>query len=71
MDQGIRNDQCKITIITKGQIILKSLYGVFNSSKKQKKTIGLEVPNHSSKVEFFLSFFLGELKIPKRHFEVK
>ena len=45
--------------ITKGQLISKCLFGVFNSSKKRTKTIRLEVPlvYHSSKVEFFSFFF--------------
>ena len=54
---------------TKGQLISKFLFGVFNSShKKQTKTIRFEVPI-SSKVKFFRSF-LGEFKILKRHFEI-
>ena len=50
----------------KGQLISKCLFGVINSSKKRTKTI---LRYHSSKVEFFVRF-LGELKIPKRHFEI-
>ena len=38
--------------LSKGQLISKCLFGVFNSPKKQTKTIQLEVPN--SKVKFFL-----------------
>ena len=32
---------------TKGQLISKCLFGVFNSPKKQTKTILLEVPHYS------------------------
>ena len=41
----------------KCQLISKCLFGVFNSLKKRTKTIRLEVTYHSSKVEFFGSFF--------------
>ena len=43
----------------KGQLILKCLFGVFNSSKKQMKTIRLEVP---------YQFRFSEES--KRHFEI-
>ena len=45
----------------KGQLILKCIFGVFNSPKRWMKTIC------SSKVELSL----GELKTPKIHFKIK
>jgi hypothetical protein len=44
----------------------KCLFGVFNSPKNEHKQFDLRY--HSSKVEFVQ--FFGELKIPKRHFEI-
>ena len=52
----------------KGQLISKCLFGVFNSPKKKNEnnsTWGTIVV----KSNFFVRF-LGELKIPKRHFEI-
>ena len=52
-------------ITTKGQLISKCLFCVFNSPKKRTKT-----RYHSSKVEFFRSF-LGSIEdTSKRHFEI-
>ena len=51
-------------VILKGQLSSKCIFGVFNSPKKQRKH-----RSHSSKVKFFVRFF-GELKIPKRRFEI-
>jgi hypothetical protein len=51
----------------KGQLFWKCLLGSSILKKKRIKTIDLKL--HSSKVEFFRSFF-GELKISKRHFEI-
>ena len=42
-------------ISVKGQLISKCLFGVFNSPKKERKQFNLGY--HSSKVEFFWSFF--------------
>ena len=53
---------------TKGQLILKCLFSVFNSPTKGTKTIRLEVPQ-VVKLNFIIQF-LGQLKIPKRHFEI-
>ena len=53
-------------ISVKGQLISKCLFGVFNSPKKRLKTIRLEEVVKSN----FLVRFLGELKIPKRYFEI-
>ena len=50
---------------TKGQLISKCLFGVFNSSKKRTKTILLEVLYYGVVVCFFEG-----LKIPKRRFEI-
>ena len=48
---------------TKGQLISKCLFGIFNSPKKwMKKFYGT-----SSRIVFI--HFLGELKTPKRHFK--
>ena len=58
-----------IVLWSKGQLISKCLFGVFNSPKKRKKTIRLEVPYVVVKSNFFVHF-LGELKILKRHFEI-
>ena len=52
----------------KGQLISKCLFGVFNLSQnmnENKSTWGITV----EKSNFFVCF-LGELKIPKRHFEI-
>ena len=52
---------------TKGQLFSKCLIGVFISSKKRTKI----QPNYygtSSRIVFVR--FLGELKTPKRHFEI-
>ena len=54
--------------VAKGQLISKCLFGVSNFPKNEQKQFDLRY--HSSKVEFFYSFFLGELKIPKGHFEI-
>ena len=62
----IPKSNCK-PLNVKGQLISKCLFGVFNSLKNERKQFDLRY--HSSKVEFFGSF-LGELKIPKRHFEI-
>ena len=53
----------------KGQLISKCIFGLFNSPKKQTKIIRLEVLTIVVKSNFFFRF-LGELKIPKRHFEI-
>ena len=53
----------------RGQLISKCLFGVFNSPKKGTKTIRLEVPYVGVEMNFFVCV-LGELKIPKRHFEI-
>ena len=54
--------------LTKGQLISKCLFGVFDSPKIRTKTIWLEVPQYS-KVDF-LKLLFGRLKIPERHFEI-
>ena len=52
----------------KGQLISKGLFSVFNSSKKWTKKF---CPNIlGQKLKFSSSFFLEELKTPKRHFEI-
>ena len=48
-----------------GQLFSKCFFGVFNSPKKLTKTIRLEVVKSNVFVRF-----LGELKIPKRDFEI-
>ena len=48
----------------KGQLISKCLFGVFNSPNKRTKTIRLVIQSN-----FFVRY-LGELKIPKRHFKI-
>ena len=56
-------------VITKGQLILKCLFGFFNSSKKTEhhnSTWGIIVLRPSLFVHF-----LEELKTQKRHFETK
>ena len=56
-----------IVILSKGQLISKCLFGIFNSPKNQRK-IQLYYYGTSSRIVFVR--FLGELKIPKRHFEI-
>ena len=53
----------------KGQLISKCLFCIFNSPKKRTKKFDFTtlVPQ----VKLFLFGFLGELKTPKRHFEIK
>ena len=52
----------------KGQLISKCLFGVFNSPKKTNEN-NLTWGTIVVKSNFFVHF-LGELKIPKRHFEI-
>ena len=54
----------------KGQLISKCLFGVFNSPKKRTKTIRLEVCTSIVVKSNFFVCFMGELKIPKRHFGI-
>ena len=54
--------------IPKGQLISKCLFCIFNIPKQWTKTIRLEV-TIVVKSNFFVRS-LGELKIPKRHFEI-
>ena len=58
----------KAWLSPKGQLISKCLFGVFDSPKNEQKQLDLRY--HGSKVDFFRPF-LGELKTPKRHFEIK
>ena len=48
---------------TKGQLITKCLFGVFNSNERKQ----FELRYHSSKVEFFRSFF-GRIEDTKKTF---
>ena len=56
----------KIFEITKGQLISKCLFGIFNSPKNEQK--------NSTLLIWYLKSncfrFLGELKAPKRYFEI-
>ena len=53
---------------TKGQLILKGLFGIFNSSKKRTEKFDLTtiVPQ----VDLFSFIFWKNLKTPKIHFEI-
>ena len=42
--RGLLQRLCTLCLLCKGQLISKCLFVVFNSTKKQTKTIGLEVP---------------------------
>ena len=53
---------------TKGWLIWKCLFGIFNSPKKMNEKIRLYYYGTSSWIVFVR--FLGELKTPKRHFEI-
>ena len=55
------------TVLGKGQLITKCLLGIFNSPKKTNEKIQLYYGT-SSRIVFVR--FLGELKTPKRHFEI-
>ena len=55
----------KEQLITKGQLISK---GIFNSPKKGAKKSQLYYDGTSNEIVFVR--FLGELKTPKRHFEI-
>ena len=52
---------------TKGQLISKCLFGIFNSPKNEQKQFGLRYSK--IKVDFFVCF-LGDLKIQKNTFEI-
>ena len=54
--------------MVKGQLISKGLFGIFYSPKKQRKKFNFTtmIPE----VELFSFVFLGELKTPKRRFEI-
>ena len=58
----------EFVISTKGQLISKCLFGIFNSPKKTNEKIPLYYYGTSSRI-IFVSF-LGELKTPKRHFKI-
>ena len=60
-------DLCKMGW-TKGQLISKCLFGIFNSPKKCMNEFGFTTMDTSSRIVFVR--FLGELKTPKRHFEI-
>ena len=49
----------------KGQLISRCLFGLPKNEQKQ-----IDLRYHTSKVDFFFVRFLGELKIPKIHFEI-
>ena len=51
---------------TKGQLISKCLFGIFNSPEKRTKKIRLYYYGTSSRIVFV--HFLGELKTPKKTF---
>ena len=54
--------------ITKGQLISKCLFGIFNSPKKWTKKFDFTTMVTSSRIVFVRC--LGELKTQKRHFEI-
>ena len=58
-----------LNLVLKGQLILKCLFGIFNSPKKTNEWIRLYYYGAASCTIFVC--FLGELKTPKRHFEIK
>ena len=65
--QGSRHASELVT--TKGQLILKCLFGIFNSPKKRKKKFDfLWYLSTTGPIVFVC--FLGELKTPKGHFEI-
>ena len=53
---------------SKGQLILKRLFGILNSSKKRTKKIRLNYYDTSGRIAFVR--FLEEFKTPRRHFEI-
>ena len=55
---------CLPKTFSKGQLISKCLFGIFNSPKKRTKKVDF-IPQ----VKLFRLFF-GESKTPKRHFEI-
>ena len=57
-----------ISAIRKGQLISKCLFGIFNSPKKRMKKFEIYYYCTSSRIVF--DRFSGELKTPKRHFEI-
>ena len=65
----IRNSNLEWTLDSKGQLISKCLFGIFNSPKKQRKnSTVLYYYGTSSRIVFVR--FSGELKTSKRHFEI-
>ena len=57
-----------LNVGAKGQLILKGLFGVFNSSKKRMKKFDLQY--YDTLARFVFVRFLEELKTPKSPFEI-
>ena len=57
------------TTLSKGQLISKGLFAIFNSFKKQAKKIRLYYHDTYLRLNSFLSFF-GRIEDSKRHFDI-
>ena len=57
-------------IQTKGQLISKCLFGIFNSPKKRTKKLDFTTYYLEYLKQNCFRSFLAELKTPKRHFEI-
>ena len=66
---GNKTFAIKCHSITKGQLISKCLFGIFNSSKKQTKKFDLSTYYGTSSWIVFVLFW-EELETAKRHFEI-
>ena len=57
-------------VIPKGQLISKCLFCIFNSPKKRTKKFDYITMEYGTSSRIVFLCFLGELKTPKRHFEI-
>ena len=62
-------DGSDIKVITKGQLISKLLFVVFNSSKNERKQVHLRFHSTANRSIFFVRF-LEEFRIPTSSFEI-
>ena len=64
----VANSKIFFVIITKGQLISKCLFGIFNSPKKRTKKFNFTTT--IPQVDLFSFVFWEKLKTPKRHFKI-
>ena len=66
----IRSKKQLSYMVSKGQLISKCLFGIFNSPKNEQKIRLYYYGTFYLKSQIVSICFLGELKTPKRHFEI-